>query len=84
MDYSVTDLSRALLTLDPCSIAVYPVKSPDYLRWDFSYPSGLRVTVVLSVSQSRTMAIGIERTSGQVTRHAIGYGTQLRFFGDVD
>jgi hypothetical protein len=80
----VTELARALSMCEPCSIAVYPTRSPAYLRWDFSFPSVRRVTVVLSASQSRQMATGLASTSVGVTKRSIGYGTQLAFFGSED
>lgn len=80
LDYSVMALVRAFATYPPYSIRIYHTASPDLFRWEFSYPSALRVIAVLSPSQSLMMATGIASTSETHPMPAIGFGTQLRFW----
>ena len=79
-DYSLTELARALSTVRPSSIRVSSTGQPSYFKWVFSWPSALRVIVVLSASQSLTMERSIASTSEIHLRPQIIWGEQLTLF----
>lgn len=66
-----------LSTFPPSLIRVSLTDSADFYRWEFWYPSGLRETMVLSASQSSTMASAVVSTSGTPTNVQIGSQLQL-------
>lgn len=84
VDYSITDLAQALLTLRPFSIVVFRATSPDLYLWEFWLASGRHVIVVLSASQSRLMEHSIVSTSEIQPKLAITFGEALRLFDPVD
>jgi hypothetical protein len=84
VDYSVQNLLVALSTLPPSSIVISPNSPENYFKWEFSWPSALRVIAVLSPSQSQTMATGIEAISVTRPMPRIGFGEQQRFSGFED
>lgn len=71
-------LADLISTFPPSSIRVLQTDSVDFYRWEFSFPSGLRETVVLSASQSLTMANAVVSTSGTRTSVQIGSQEQLK------
>lgn len=76
----LTAVKNLISTYRPLWIQVSPTESANSYLWEFSFPSALLVTVVLSGSESLTMGDVVGSILGPPKTLENGCGTQLTVF----